>query len=174
MSISVGRMLTPGAGALLRARDMAGRESARGAIASLCGPSAGRLEPIPHLRQGGPAGLRADRAARVAHLGHAAGADHVARPDYLPTGRGERLFDIGRRRPVAACMVEGAPRTGGALAVMLGGPRPRGEGPGGRGNGRVARGAVCGMKARDFSGEAGPAAERDPDKPLGPAYDCTG
>jgi hypothetical protein len=154
MSISVRRVLTPGAGALLRARRVAGRESARGAIAGLCGPSAGRLGPMPHLRHSGPVSLIPDRVARMAHLGQAAGTDHVARPDYLPGGRGERLFDIGRRRPVAACMVEDAPeRT--ALAVRPADfvPAARAAAAGKMGEWPAARSG--GVRARGFSGRPG-------------------
>lgn len=154
MSISVRRVLCPGAGALLRARAAAGRESARGAIASLCGPSAGRMGPIPHLRPRGPVSLMPDRVALVAHRGQSAGTDCVARPDYLPGGRGERLFDIGRRRPVAACMVEDAPvRT--ALAVMPADfvPAARAAAAGEMGDWLTARSG--GVQARGFSGRPG-------------------
>lgn len=150
MSISVRRVLAPGADALLRARGVAARESARGAIAGLCGPSAGRLGPIPHLRHSGPASLMPDRVTRVTRLRQAAGTDHVARSDYSPGGRGERLFDIGRRRPVAACMVEDAPeRTAPAVQPADFVPSARAATAGKMGEWLAAR--SCGVQARGFS-----------------------
>lgn len=56
------------------------------------------------------------RMAHVTHAERGTQSAHIAPMGYTRCGVAERLFDVCRHRPVAACMVKDAPRKGGVSA----------------------------------------------------------